>query len=88
MCMKQSIASYCVATTHPCTAMHVTPKGRRDAEAMHEGFFFLSVKAKKFDSLTVGEFDSLTVKTRVAKPPGVAGARGGKVLTFASLSLP
>ena len=32
MCMKQSIASYCVATTHRCTAIHVSSKGRRDAE--------------------------------------------------------
>ena len=60
--------------------MHLTPKGRRDAEAMHEGFFL--EKARKFDSLTVGEFDSLTVGMRVAEPPGVAGAQGGKVTTL------
>ena len=41
----------------------------------------------KFDSLTVGEFDSLTVGMRVALPPGVAGARGGKVSFPCLLSL-
>ncbi|MBQ8570863.1 MAG: hypothetical protein IJ444_05095, partial [Kiritimatiellae bacterium] len=44
----------------------------------------------EFDSLRVGEFDSFTVKMRVAEPPGVAGARGGKVpnLCLLSLSIP
>ena len=49
---------------------------RRGGDA--RGILFLSVKAKKFDSLTVGEFDSLIVGMRVAEPPGVSGAQGGK----------
>jgi hypothetical protein len=48
----------------------------------------LKKKIGKFDSLIVGEFDSLTVGTRVALPPGVAGARGGKVSNFASSRFP
>ena len=34
--------------------------------------------------MIVGEFDSLTVGMRVALLPGVAGARGGKVINLAS----
>jgi hypothetical protein len=50
--------------------------------------FLYGFKARKFDSLTVGEFDSLSVGMRVAEPPGVAGAQGGKVPTFASSRFP